>query len=318
MTAAVADRATTPGTAAAPPNRSTLSASARRTVRRRRRRVALLTAPSWLMLAAVFATPIVVGVYLSTRSDKIGGFVPGRGVGLDNFRRDVLDRSFLVALTTTLIITAIGLAIQLPVGIGLALLLHRNLRGTRLFRTVLLLPMLLTPVAVGLMWRFMLDTDLGVINWMLDSVGLSRIGWLGEKWAARISIALVDSWQSIPFVMLMTLAALSTLPEGPHEAARVDGATTWRVFRFVTLPMLRPVLYVTLMIRLVDSLKIFDIIFILTRGAPGRATQTIGLLTYDTGFNFLETGRAAALGVAIAVLTLPVYVLWMRAQRASR
>lgn len=270
------------------------------------------------MLAAVFATPIAVGIYLSTRSDKIGGFVPGRGVGLDNYRRDVFDASFTEALVTTLVITLIGLLMQLPIGVGLALLLDRNLRGTRLFRTVLLLPMLLTPVAVGLMWRFMLDTDLGVINFLLDSIGLGRVGWLGEKWPARIAIALVDSWQSIPFVMLMTMAALSTLPDSPHEAARVDGATPLRVFRFVTLPMLRPVLYVTLMIRLVDSLKLFDIIFILTRGAPGRATQTVGLLTYNTGFNFLETGRAAALGVAVAVLTLPVYALWLRAQRASQ
>lgn len=270
------------------------------------------------MLAALFAVPILVGFYLSTRSDKIGSFVPGKGVGLDNYRRDVFDQGFVGALATTLIITLIGLAIQLPVGIGLAVVLNRNLRGSRFFRTALLLPMLLTPVAVGLMWRFMLDTDLGVINWLLDSVGLSRIGWLGEKWAARVSIALVDSWQSIPFVMLMTLAALSTLPEGPHEAARIDGASTWRVFRFVTLPMLRPVLYITLMIRLVDSLKLFDIIFILTRGAPGKATETIGLLTYNTGFNFLQTGRAAALGVAVAILTLPVYVLWLRAQRSTR
>ena len=295
-----------------------LSAAARRIVRRRQRRAALLTVPSWVMLAALFAVPILVGVYLSTRSDKIGSFVPGKGVGLDNYRRDVFDQGFAAALVTTLIITLIGLAIQLPVGVGLAVVLNRNLRHTRFFRTALLLPMLLTPVAVGLMWRFMLDTDLGVINWLLDSVGLSRIGWLGEKWAARVSIAIVDSWQSTPFVMLMTLAALSTLPEGPHEAARIDGASTWRVFRFVTLPMLRPVLYITLMIRLVDSLKLFDIIFILTRGAPGRATETIGLLTYNTGFNFLQTGRAAALGVAVAVLTLPVYVLWLRAQRSTR
>ena len=178
------------------------------------------------MLLALFAVPIAVGVYLSTRSDKIGGFVPGRGVGFDNYRRDVLTQSFVTALVTTVIITVIGLAIQLPVGVGLAVALNRNLRGTRFFRTALLMPMLLTPVAVGLMWRFMLDTDLGVINWLLDTVGLSKIGWLGEKWAARVAIALVDSWQSIPFVMLMTLAALSTLPDGPHEAARVDGATS--------------------------------------------------------------------------------------------
>ncbi|MGI9052624.1 MAG: carbohydrate ABC transporter permease [Ilumatobacteraceae bacterium] len=300
------------------PERRALSARAARGGRQRRRRAALLTAPSWILLIGFFAVPIGVGVYLSTRSDKIGGFVPGRGVGLDNYRRDVFTDGFVDALVTTLIITVIGLAIQLPVGVGLAVLLHRNLAGTRLFRTALLLPMLLTPVAVGLMWRFMLDTDLGVINWLLESVGLSRIGWLGEPWAARVAIALVDSWQSIPFVMLMTLAALSTLPESPHEAARADGATAWRTFRFVTLPMLRPVLYVTLMIRLVDSLKLFDIIFVLTRGAPGRATETVGLLTYNTGFNFLETGRAAALGIAVAVLTIPVYVLWLRAQRAAR
>lgn len=297
---------------------TTLSVAARRAARRRRRRVALLTVPTWLMVLALFAVPIGVGVYLSTRSDKIGAFVPGRGVGLDNYRRDVFDGGFTTALVTTVIITVIGLAIQLPAGIGLAVVLHRNLRGTVLFRTGLLLPMLLTPVAVGLMWRFMLDTDLGVINWMLNEVGLSKIGWLGEKWAARVAIALVDSWQAIPFVMLMSLAGLASLPVGPHEAARVDGATNWRVFRHVTLPMLRPVLYVTLMIRLVDSLKLFDIIFILTRGAPGRATETIGLLTYNTGFNFLETGRAAALGVATAIITLPVYVLWLRAQRAAR
>ncbi len=294
-----------------------LSVVARRSGRMRRRRAAMLTLPSWLMLLALFAVPIVVGVYLSTRSDKIGAFVPGTGVGLDNYRRDVFDQTFVTALVTTLIITFIGLAIQLPVGIGLAVVLHRNLRGTRLFRTALLLPMLLTPVAVGLMWRFMLDADIGVVNWLLEQVGLSRIGWLGEKWAARVAIALVDSWQSIPFVMLMTLAALSALPEGPHEAARVDGASNWRVFRHVTLPMLRPVLFVTLMIRLVDSLKLFDIIFILTRGAPGNATETLGLLTYNTGFNFLQTGRAAALGVATAVITLPVYVLWLRSQRRS-
>lgn len=294
-----------------------LSVAARRSGRRLRRRVALLTLPSWAMLIALFAVPIMVGVYLSTRSDKIGAFVPGRGVGLDNYRRDVFDSTFVGALVTTLIITLIGLAIQLPVGIGLAMLLHRNLRGTRLFRTALLLPMLLTPVAVGLMWRFMLDADLGVVNWLLDTAGLSRIGWLGEKWAARVAIALVDSWQSIPFVMLMTLAALAALPEAPLEAARVDGATSWKVFRHVTLPMLRPVLYVTLMIRVVDSLKLFDIIFILTRGAPGRATETVGLLTYNTGFNFLETGRAAALGVATAIITLPIYVMWLRAQRRT-
>ncbi len=277
---------------------------------------ALLTQPSWLLLIALFAVPIGVGVYLSFRSDRIGGFVPGRFVGLDNYQRDVFNDVFVEALYTTLLLTFLALLIQIPLGMGLAVVLHQNLRGTRLFRSVFLLPMLLTPIAVGLMWRFMFDIDLGVINFLLEEAHFSRIGWLGEKWAARMAIVLVDSWQTIPFVMLMTLAGLSALPDAPMEAAQVDGATALKAFVFVTLPMLRPVLYITLMIRIVDSLKLFDIIFILTRGGPGRSTQTLGLLSYNTGFNFLETGRAAAIGVAVAIITLPVYFLWLRAQRA--
>ena len=208
--------------------------------------------------------------------------------------------------------------LQIPIGVGLALILDRNLRGSRLFRSALLIPMLLTPVAVALMWRFMLDTDLGVVNWLLHSVGLSRIGWLGEQRAALVSVVLVDSWQAIPFVMLLTLAGLAGLPESPLEAAFVDGASAWQTFWFVTLPMLRPVLYVAVMIRVIDALKLFDVIFILTRGGPGTATQTSGLLAYNTGFNFLQTGRAAAIGVVLTLLTLPVYMLWVRASRAGR
>ncbi len=294
------------------------SAAARRIGRRRRLGAAVLTVPSWILLLALFAVPIGVGVYLSFRSDKIGGFVPGEFVGWDNYRRDVFDAIFVEALVTTLIITFMALLVQIPTGMGLAVVLHQNLRGTRLFRSVFLLPMLLTPIAVGLMWRFMFDIDLGVINWLLEQAGLSRIGWLGEKWSARVAVVIVDSWQTIPFVMLMTLAGLSALPEAPLEAAQVDGATPLKSFLFVTLPMLRPVLYVTLMIRVVDSLKLFDIIFILTRGGPGRSTQTLGLLSYNTGFNFLETGRAAAIGIAVTIITLPVYFLWMRAQKANQ
>ncbi|WP_395155749.1 carbohydrate ABC transporter permease [Ilumatobacter sp.] len=271
-----------------------------------------------MLLIGLFAVPIGVGVYLSFRSDKIGSFVPGQFVGLDNYERDVFNDIFVEALYTTLLITLIALLIQIPVGMGLAVVLHQNLRGTQLFRSIFLLPMLLTPIAVGLMWRFMFDIDLGVINFLLEEAHLSRIGWLGEKWAARMAVVLVDSWQTIPFVMLMTLAGLSALPEAPMEAARVDGATPVKAFLFVTLPMLRPVLYITLMIRVVDSLKLFDIIFILTRGGPGRSTQTLGLLSYNTGFNFLQTGRAAAIGVAVAVITLPVYFLWLRAQKAAQ
>ena len=298
--------------------RTGASAAITRQARRRRVGATVLTLPSWALLAGLFAVPIGVGFYLSFRNDAIGSAVPARFVGFENYRRDVVDTKFVESLRTTASVAVLGLLLQIPVGVGLALVLHRNLRGSRLFRSALLVPMLLTPVGVALMWRFMLDTDLGVVNWLLHSVGLSRIGWLGEQRAALVSVVLVDSWQAVPFVMLLTLAGLAGLPESPLEAAFVDGASPWQTFWFVTLPMLRPVLYVAVMIRVIDAIKLFDVIFILTRGGPGTATQTSGLLAYNTGFNFLQTGRAAAIGAVLTLLTLPVYVLWVRASRAGR
>lgn len=295
-----------------------VSQKSRRSAGRRDRwAAAAYTVPGWLLLLVIFALPIAVGVYLSFRSDKIGGIVPGRDVRLKNYKGEIGADTFREALITTVIVAGLGVLIQIPAGVGLATMLHRNLAGTRLFRSVLLLPMLLTPVAVGLMWRFMFDTDFGVINWLFESLHVARINWLGERQSAIIAVVVVDSWQSIPFVMLLCLAGLAGLPRSPVEAAQVEGASPWQIFRHITLPLLRPVLLIVLLIRLIDVLKIFDIIFILTKGGPGRATQTVGILTYNTGFGFLETGRAAALGVTMTILTLPVYLLWVRATRKA-
>ncbi len=279
---------------------------------------AAFTVPAWMLVVALYAVPTVVGVYLSTRSRSIGSFAPDRFVGFGNYRRDVTTATFRESVRTTVGIAALGLAVQLPAGLGLAAILHRNLRGTRLFRSILLLPMLLTPVAIGLTWRFMLDTDLGVVNWLLRSLGLGGFDWLGNRRAAVAAIVIVDSWQSIPFVMLLAVAGLAGLPVEPQEAARVDGAGSLRVFWSVTMPMLRRVLAVILLIRLIDVLKLFDVIFLLTRGGPGTATQTVGLLTYNTGFNFLQTSRAAAIGVAVTILMLPLFALWRSASRGGR
>ena len=285
--------------------------------RRRRHNLgaAAFTLPAWILLLALFGIPIAVGVYLSTRNATIGSFAPARSVGLANYRRDVANATFREAVRTTILIAGFGLAVQMPMGLGLAVVLHRNLRATRLFRSVLLLPMLLTPVAIGLMWRFILDTDLGVANWLLRSLGLGGFDWFGNRHAAVAAIVIVDSWQSIPFVMLLVLAGLSGLPVEPFEAARMDGAGSWRLLRSLTIPMLRRVLLVILLIRLIDVLKLFDLIFILTRGGPGTATQTVGLLNYNTGFNFLQTSRAAAIGVSVTILTIPLFLLWRLASR---
>ena len=287
--------------------------------RRERVEALLFTLPSWILILVVFLLPSLVILYLSVRNEQIGSFFPPEFVGLANFYTELSNPVFYEALGTTFLIMGMGLVVQMPLGLGLAMLLHRRLAGSRLFRSALLIPMLLTPVAIGLMWRFMFDTDLGVINWLLVTAGIDRVNWLGSRWGALWAVTIVDSWQSIPFVMLMLLAGLGGLSREPQEAAWIDGADWWQSLIYVTLPMLRPVLLVVLTIRIIDIFKIFDVIFIVTqRGGPGTATQTLGLLTYNTGFIFLATSRAAALGVVLVVMCLPIYALWRKAAEASR
>ena len=277
-----------------------------------------LAVPAWVLILVIFALPILGAVWLSFRNETLGAFAPPRFIGFDNYTAAVADPRFWESIRTTIWLTLLGLIVQMPIGVALAVILERNLRGTKVFRTILIIPMLLTPVAVGLMWRFMFDVDLGVINWGLSLLGVDGPNWLGARWPAIWAVVIVDSWQSIPFIMLIVLAGLAGLPKGPQEAAAIDGAKAWQVFVHVTLPALGPVILVTLMIRIIDSLKMFDLIFIVTtRGGPGTATQTLGMLIYNTGFGFFQTSRASALGILMVIMVLPVYWLWRRvAERA--
>ena len=286
--------------------------------RKNLRPVAQLTIPTWIFLALVVLIPFFYGVYLSFLNINLASFLPPSFVGFDNYKAVLAASETWSTLRITLIITFIGLLTQIPIGILLALVLHENLRGTKVFRSILITPMLLTPVAVGLTYRFMFDTDLGVINWALESLGIERVNWLGSQTSALFAITIVDSWQSIPFVMLLVLAALTAISPSLYEAARVDGASANQIFRRITLPLITPTLLVITMIKIMDFLKLFDTLFILTRGGPGNATTTLGLWTYKTGFVFLEFSRAAALGVIITIITLPVYFLWRRASRGVR
>ncbi len=279
----------------------------------------ILVLPTWVMLIAVFALPIIGAIYLSFRNETLGAFVPARFIGFENYIQAFVDPRFWESIWVTLILIGLALVVQIPLGIGLAVLLHRNLAGTQFFRTVLIIPMLLTPVAVGLMWRFLFDADLGVINWALAQINIHGPNWLGWRWPAIMAVTIVDSWQSIPFVMLITMAGLAGLPQGPREAASIDGARAAQIFFYVTFPSLLPVLLVIAMIRIIDCLKMFDLIFILTgKGGPGTATQTLGMLTYNTGFIFFQISRAAALGVLMVVLVAPIYVMWRRATEYAK
>jgi len=291
-----------------------------RTISKRKnlRPVGHFTIPTWILLSFTILIPFFYGIYISFQNINLASFLPPNFVGFDNYRTALTAPETWSTLRITLLITFFGLLFQIPLGIFLALALHENLRGTKIFRSILITPMLLTPVAVGLTYRFMFDTDLGVINWFLNILGIEKVNWLGSQTSALFAVIIVDSWQSVPFVMLLVLAALTAISPSLYEAARVDGANSSQIFRRLTLPLITPTLLVITMIKIMDFLKLFDTLFILTRGGPGNSTTTLGLWAYKTGFIFLELSRAAALGVLIALITMPVYLLWRKASKGVR
>ncbi len=295
-----------------------LVGTSRRKQRQLTRPIGHYTVGAWLLLGITILIPLIYGIYISLLDINLASFLPPQFVGLKNYATAIQASETWSTLRITIALMALGMIFQIPCGTLLALALHQQLRGTKVFRSILITPMLLTPVAVGLTYRFMFDTDLGIINWFLEKFGVESINWLGSQTSGLIAIVIVDSWQSIPFVMLLVLAALSAISTSLFEAATVDGASSRQIFRLITMPLIMPTLLVIVMIKIMDFLKIFDTIFMLTRGGPGNATTTIGLWTYKTGFVFLELSRAAALGVMILIMTMPVYFLWRKSTRNVR
>ena len=282
------------------------------------RPIGQFTFAAWALLSFTVLIPIVYGIYISFLDIKLSSFLPPQFVGFDNYVSALKAPETWATLRITLTMMALGMLVQIPLGIGLALILHRNLKGTKIFSSILITPMLLTPVAVGLTFRFMFDTDLGIINWLIGLFGVETINWLGQQSTRILAVVIVDSWQSVPFVMLLIVAALGSISPSLYEAASIDGANARQTFWKVTFPLITPTLLVVVMIKIMDFLKLFDTLFMLTRGGPGNETTTLGLWTYKTGFIFLEFSRAAALGVLIMIITAPVLLLWRRSTREMK
>jgi multiple sugar transport system permease protein len=279
------------------------------------RPIGQFTFAAWALLSFTVLIPIIYGIYISFLDVKLSSFLPPQFVGFDNYVSALKAPETWATLKITLAMMALGMLVQIPLGVGLALVLHRNLKGTKVFSSILITPMLLTPVAVGLTFRFMFDTDLGIINWLIGLFGVETINWLGQQSTGILAVVIVDSWQSVPFVMLLIVAALGSISPSLYEAASIDGASARQTFWKVTFPLITPTLLVVVMIKIMDFLKLFDTLFMLTRGGPGNETTTLGLWTYKTGFIFLEFSRAAALGVLIMIITAPVLLLWRRSTR---
>ncbi|MGH3993281.1 MAG: carbohydrate ABC transporter permease, partial [Pseudonocardiaceae bacterium] len=217
---------------------------------------------------------------------------------------------YTAALRNTFVFVALAVAIELVLGLALALALQRQRRLRDATRAFLLTPMFVTPIAVGLMFRFLLNQQLGAIPAALDVFGVT-IDFFGPG-LALLTIVAIDVWQWTPLMVLLLLAGLESLPRQPFEAARVDGASAWMTFRRVTLPLLRPVIAVAVLIRGLDAFKVFEYVFATTRGGPGNATDTIQYQVYRTAIQFFRLGEAAAMAFVFVVIVLGLVVLLYR------
>ena len=255
----------------------------------------LFIAPAFLVLFIILVYPLGYSFWLSFHDWTLYNFrtaIPF--VGLQNYIQLLTSGEFFHSVGITLLFMAGAISLEFVIGMGLALLLDRNLWGKGIIRSLILLPMMVTNVVIGLTWRLLFNYQFGIINYYLGVLGIAPVQWVSSPTMAMPSIIIVDVWNTTSFVTLMLLAGLQSLPEEPFEAARIDGASAWQSFRYLTLPLLRPTIMVALLWRIIDTFRIFDVVYLLTAGGPARATETVSLFVYRNGFQLFNLGYASA------------------------
>ena len=260
--------------------------------------------PTVLVLGTMTLYPIGYVVWMSLNHWTWGGDATFSGV--QNYRLLWLKGSFLIALTNTVIFAVSAVAVELALGMILALAANRVTKGAGMFRVLLILPLMVSGIAVALVWKVLLDPTFGIINMVLGTLGLPQPNWLGSPDMAMPSLVMVETWWQTGFVFIILAAALKSLPEEPFEAARLEGANGWQMFRHLTLPMLKPVIVTVVVFRLIDTLKVFDLVFGLTGGGPLRRTEAVQTRAYQTAFQFSNFGEAAATVVVFAALIFAI------------
>ena len=276
-------------------------------------------APAAVIMLIALVYPLGYMIYGSFRDwDPSQKISETEFVGIANYIKLINDPAFLESLSVTLKFAFAVVSIEMVVGVGLALLLDRNIRGMSVLRTLFILPMMIAPVVVGLMWRYMYHPTVGTFNQFLKSLGFSGVDWLGEH--ALMSVIIADIWQWTPFIFILSLAALQSLPQSALEASRIDGATPWQQIWHIKIPLMMPVLIVTCLLRLIDAFKVLEVILVMTEGGPGLSTEILALRISRTATEFRELGVAAAMSnyllMMLMVLTVAMFVFnrWQEAR----
>jgi multiple sugar transport system permease protein len=272
--------------------------------------------PSLLFVIAMMIFPIGYTLWLSFNQWNGSALQSPRGVGLDNYTNLLgTDPRFWQAVIRTFGFSVVAVAVELGLGLLIALLLQGKFFGQNLIKTLLLLPMVATPVAIGMAWLLMFEPTIGFLNAMLRDYGIPPQPWLGSQNQALWSLAAVDIWEWTPMMALIVLAGLTVLPDEPYEAARVDGASAVQRFFYLTLPLLVPTLVVATLLRAIDALKTFDIIYTMTRGGPGFATETINTYAYVQSFEYFNLGKASSLLVIFFAIVLGISLVFIQVRK---
>jgi multiple sugar transport system permease protein len=277
----------------------------------------LVTLPGFIVVTAVTLVPIIFGIYLSfTNYQPIQPSY--KFAGLVNYREFLHDPQAHQAVVNTLIFAGVGIVIEMVLGVGLALMLSRPIRGIGVFRTLYILPLMVAGIASAVAWRALLNTSNGWVNYFFSVLGIPQPNWLASPHTAMPSVILADVWAGVPTVAIIVLAGLLVVPPEPVEAARVDGASAFQIFLHITLPALRPVLAFAMIFRLVDLFRQIALFQIVTGGGPGLATTVLNYFVYQSTFVFGELGYGAALAVILVILMIiPLAIIFRFARRRA-
>lgn len=232
--------------------------------------------------------------------------------GFQNYAEILTDDTFWVAVKNTLLFVVLAVVFETLLGTLFALFFNSGFRFMKLYRTVVLVPMLLPPITVALTWKMMYDYNFGIFNFLLKTIGLSPVEWLSSTDWALLSVVLTDIWQWTPFVFLVILASLQSIPLEIYESAQVEGASYVQSLRYITLPLLRPALALVLLLRTIDTFRVFDKMYVLTGGGPGNATETITYYIYRYGFRYFQTGYAAAASIIMVIMVLILSIPYIK------
>ncbi len=268
--------------------------------------------PALVIVGAVIIFPWAFTLWMSVNEWHLGG--DQRFVGLANFARIAGDTRFWQSMSHTVLYTVLSVVAPLFLGTIAALVFDSKLPMRGLLRGIFVMPMMATPVAIALVWTMMFHPQLGVLNYLLSFVGIGPQEWIFNQNTVIPSLVLVETWQWTPLVMLIVLGGLAAMPRDPFESAEIDGANGWQKFRYITLPMILPFMMVAVIIRSIDALKSFDIIFAMTQGGPGTASETINIYLYNVAFAYYDIGYGSALAVVffIVIITMSLALLYLR------